>query len=183
MGYLKYIRKFWNSPEYDKLQKERMISWRRQPTVLRIERPTRLDRAHVLGYKAKQGFVVIRVRIGKGTRKREKPTGGRKPLHAGMTKYTPSMNHQHIAETRGARKFPNLEVLNSYYVSEDGRDKWFEVILIDPKHPCIANDPQLNWICNPANRRRVFRGLTSSGRSSRGLRVKGKRAVKRKLLK
>jgi len=169
MGYLKYLKDYWGSPEHDKILKERLISWRREPIIIRIDRSTRLDRAHALGYKAKQGFVLTRIKIGKGTSKREKPTGGRKPLHAGMTKITPKMNLQHIAEMRVARKFPNLEVLNSYYAAEDGKSKWFEVILIDPSHPCIKNDPKLNWICNPANRRRVFRGLTSAGKSSREL--------------
>ena len=180
MGYLKYIREFWENDSYNSLVKERLISWRKEPVILRIERPTRLDRAHILGYKAKQGFAIVRVRIGKGGSKREKPAGGRKPLHAGMTKMTPAQNAQHIAEMRVARKYPNMEVLNSYYVAEDGKSKWFEIILVDPEHPCIKNDPQLNWICNPANRRRVFRGLTSSGRESRGLYVKGKKAVERR---
>jgi large subunit ribosomal protein L15e len=180
MGYLKYLRQYWESPEYDKLAKDRLISWRKEPTILRIERPTRLDRAHILGYKAKQGFVIARIKIGKGASKRESPVGGRKPSHAGLTKMPPAMNAQHISEMRVARKFPNMEVLNSYYVAEDGKHKWFEVILVDPDHPCIKNDPKLNWICNPANRRRVFRGLTSSGRESRGLYVKGDKAVGRK---
>jgi len=70
---------------------------------------------------------------------------------------------------RVARKFPNLEVLNSYYVADDGKHKWFEVILVDPDHPCIKNDSKMNWICYPANRGRVFRGLTSAGKRSRGL--------------
>jgi large subunit ribosomal protein L15e len=180
MGYLKYVRNFWENDAYNSLVKERLISWRKEPVIIRIERPTRLDRAHVLGYKAKQGFVLARIRIGKGASKREKYVGGRKPLHAGLTKITPGMNLQHISEMRVARKYPNLEVLNSYYVAEDGKYKWFEVILVDPQHPCIKNDPHLNWICNPANRRRVFRGLTSSGRESRGLQVKGKKAVERR---
>lgn len=169
MGYIKYLKQFWKSPEYDKLVKEKLISWRKEPVVLRIDKPTRLDRAHALGYKAKQGFVLTRIRIGKGTSKREKFAGGRKPLHAGMTSITPKMNLQHIAEMRVARKFPNLEVLNSYYLAEDGKSKWFEIILVDPSHSCIKNDPKLNWICQPQNRRRVFRGLTSAGKSSREL--------------
>ena len=167
MGYLKYLKQTWKSPEYDKIVKERLISWRKEPVILRIDKSTRLDRAHALGYKAKQGFVLTRIRIGKGTSKREEPSGGRKPAHAGMTSITPKMNLQHIAEMRVARKFPNLEVLNSYYVAEDGKHKWFEVILVDPNHSCIKNDSKINWICKPANRRRVFRGLTSAGKTSR----------------
>jgi large subunit ribosomal protein L15e len=91
----------------------------------------------------------------------------------GFTRLTPIKNLQWIAEERAARKFPNLEVLNSYYVAEDGLLKWFEVILVDPNHPAIKNDPDINWICNKSNRRRVFRGLTSSGKKARGLRHKG----------
>lgn len=173
MGAYKYIRQtFQNLP--DELLKERLIAWRREPSILRIERPTRLDRAHALGWKAKQGFVLARISIGKGSSKREKPAGGRKPSHAGMTALPPTQNLQHIAEMRVARAFPNLEVLNSYYAAEDGRDIWFEVILVDPNHSCIKNDPKMNWICDPANHGRVFKGLTSAGRSSRMLRGKGK---------
>jgi len=167
MGYAKYLKQFRKNPEYDKIMKDRLISWRTEPVILRIERPTKLDRAHSLGYKAKQGFVLARVKIGKGSSKREDFVGGRKPLHAGMTSITPKMNLQHIAEARVAKKFPNLEVLNSYYVAEDGKKIWFEIILVDPEHPCIKNDSKMNWICNPANRGRVFRGLTSAGKSSK----------------
>jgi large subunit ribosomal protein L15e len=167
MGYYKYLKKLRKSPEYEKLMKERLIAWRREPVVTRIEKPTKIDRAHSLGYKAKQGFVVARIRIGKGSSKREKPMGGRKPGQTGMKSMTIDMNIQHIAEMRVARKFPNLEVLNSYYVAEDGKQHWFEVILVDPNHSCIKNDPKLNWICK--TKRRVFRGLTSAGKRSRGL--------------
>ena len=161
------MNKLWKTEEYQDEFKKRLIGWRREAVVKRIDKPTRLDRAHSLGYKAKQGFVLSRVRIGKGSSKREDFVGGRKPLHAGMTSITPKMNLQHIAEMRVARKFPNLEVLNSYYVAEDGKDIWFEIILVDPEHSCIKNDQKLNWICSPANRGRVFRGLTSAGRKSR----------------
>ena len=132
-----------------------------------INLPTKLDRAHALGYKAKQGFVLVRVKIGKGSSKREKPIGGRKPGNAGLTKMNIKMNTQHIAEGRVAKKYPNMEVLNSYYVAEDGKSKWFEVILIDPNHSSIKNDPKLNWVCKPVNKRRVFRGLTAAGKKSR----------------
>jgi len=163
----KYLNQLRKSPEYEKIVKERLISWRREPVIVRIERPTKLERAHSLGYKAKQGFVLARTRIGKGSSKREDFAGGRKPSHAGMTSITPKMNLQHIAEIRVAKKFPNLEVLNSYYIAEDGKHIWFEIILVDPEHSCIKNDKKMNWICSPANRRRVFKGLTSAGKSSK----------------
>ena len=34
--------------------------------TMRIEHPTRLDKARKLGYKAKQGFVVARTRVRRG---------------------------------------------------------------------------------------------------------------------
>ena len=55
----------------------------------------------------------------------------------------------------------------------DGRYHYYEVILVDPAHPAIVNDPKINWISDPKNRRRSFRGLTSAGKQGRGLRNKG----------
>ncbi|MCX8169996.1 MAG: ribosomal protein L15e, partial [Candidatus Methanomethyliaceae archaeon] len=79
------------------------------------------------------------------------------------------------AEERAARKYPNMNVLASYWVASDGRFSWYEVILVDPNHPSIKSDKDLAWITNPSQRSRVFRGLTPAGRKSRGLYVKGSR--------
>ena len=40
-------------------RQQRMAQWRREPVNCRIERPTRLDAARRMGYKAKQGVVLI----------------------------------------------------------------------------------------------------------------------------
>lgn len=141
--------------------------WRKRKVVERIEKPTRVNRARSLGYKAKQGFVLARVRIRKGARHRPKIRKGRRPKRAGLLRFTTKQSLQALAEKRTARKFPNLEVLNSYEVGQDGQFKFFEVILVDPNHPVIKNDPKINWICS--QRRRVFRGLTSAAKKSRGL--------------
>jgi large subunit ribosomal protein L15e len=77
------------------------------------------------------------------------------------------MNKQAIAERRAARKFPILEVLNSYNVGRDGNYNYYEIILVDKHHPSIQNDRDVSWVVN--QRRRAFRGLTSAGRKSRGL--------------
>jgi large subunit ribosomal protein L15e len=81
-----------------------------------------------------------------------------------------------IAEERAQKHYPNLEVLNSYWVGEDGKQKFFEIILIDPSHPDILADRRVAWIAAPVQKGRVFRGLTSSGKEGRGLRWKGKGA-------
>ena len=141
-------------------------AWRRQPVIKRLDRPTRPSRARSLGYKAKQGFVMARVRIKKGGRRRPSPRKGRKPRSLGVF-YNPKMRKQAIAEKRAARKFPNTEVLNSYKVGEDGKYHYFEVILVDISHPVIKSDNSISWITT--QRRRAFRGLTSAGKKGRGL--------------
>lgn len=168
----KYLRLLWKKPylgELKELIKQRIIKWRREPVVVRINKPTRLNRARELGYKAKQGFIVVRVRVRKGGRRKPRPNKGRRPKRMGVYGFAPAKSLRLIAEERAARKYPNLEVLNSYYVGEDGNYKWFEVILVDPHHPAIKNDPDINWICEPSQRGRVFRGKTAAGRKMRGL--------------
>jgi len=147
--------------------KEKLINWRKEPVVIRIDGPTNIKKARMLGYRAKQGYVVARTRIRKGARHRPKPMKGRNPSKMGRLRYTPKQSLQTISEKRVARKFPNLEVLNSYYVGEDGVQTFYEVILVDPNHPAVMKDPKTKWIVN--HRKRVFRGLTSSARKSRDL--------------
>jgi len=177
----KYIAKAWKRPKdtyVRELMWQRLIEWRRQPAIVRIEKPTRLDRARKLGYKAKQGFVVVRVRVRRGGLSRPRPRSGRRPKRMGVAKLKVAKSLRLIAEEKAARKFPNLEVLNSYWVWEDGRYKWFEVIMVDPHHPAIKADKNINWICRGVHRGRVFRGLTSAGKKMRGLRHKGRGAEK-----
>ncbi len=176
----KYVAEFWKEKgkEYKDLMWLRLQKWRRQPSIIRIEKPTRIDRARKLGYKAKPGFIVVRARVRRGSRQKMRPRSGRRSKRMGFKKYTAGKSHRWIAEERTARKFPNLEVLNSYWVAQDGRFKWFEIILVDPHHPAILSDPTINWIKEPQHKGRVFRGLTSAGKKSRGLRKKGKGAEK-----
>jgi large subunit ribosomal protein L15e len=176
-----YIRKAWNRPKGSyvrELMRQRLPEWARQETVVRIERPTRPDRARALGYKAKQGVIVVRSRIRRGGRRKQRLNTGRVPKKMGVKKYTPKKNLRWIAEERAQRKYPNLEVLNSYWVGETGKYIYFEVILVDPSHPSIKNDKDLKWIGEAQHKGRVFRGLTSAGKAARGLRHKGKGAEK-----
>ncbi len=145
----KYIAEAWTKPEesyVDELMRQRLVEWRRQPVVVRIERPTRLDRARKLGYKAKQGFAMVRIRVRRGGMRKQRPRAGRRPKRMGVKKFKPGKSLKLIAEERAARKFPNLEVLNSYWVGEDGRSKWFEIVMVDPHHPVIKADENINWI-------------------------------------
>ena len=172
----KNVRDFWrdrNSEEFRELRRERMMEWRRENTSVRVRRPTRIDRARLLGYRAKQGFVVVRTRVRRGSRRMSRPNRGRTGKNLATSDITSGRNLKWIAESRTARKYTNLEVLGSYWVGQDGRTKWFEVILVDPTHPSIYNDKNIGWIRSKNQRRRVFRGLTSSGKKARGLRNRG----------
>ena len=145
----KYLTDAWKRPENSyvkELMKQRAILWRRQPSSVRINKPTRIDRARSLGYKAKHGFIVVRTRIRRGGRRKPRPILGRRQKRMGVVKYTPAKSKRLIAEERTSRKFPNLEVLNSYWVWQDGRYKWYEIILVDPHHPAIKTDKDVSWI-------------------------------------
>lgn len=177
MGAYKYIRELWKQPKENlsDIWKKRLILWRRQPVTLRIEKPTRLDRARSLGYKAKQGIIIVRQRVLRGGRQRPRPAGGRKPKRMTRRKII-GKNYQQICEERAAKKFKNCEVLNSYYVADDGKYFWYEVILVDRESPSIKSDKHLSWITNKKGR--AARGVTSAGRKSRSLLHKGKGAEK-----
>jgi large subunit ribosomal protein L15e len=163
-------------PEGAALRHERLLTWRRETTVNRLEHPTRLDRARALGWRAKEGFIIVRVRVRRGGQRKRAIIAGRRPKHKGILRMTLAKSLQRISEERAQKHYPNLEVLNSYWVGEDGKQKFFEVILVDPHHPAILADPKISWIASPAQRGRVFRGLTSAGAKGRGLRRKGKGA-------
>jgi len=176
-----YVREAWKKPgtgQFEELMWERMIQWRRGQSFERIERPTRIDRARTLGYRAKPGFVMVRARVRRGGLRRQKFWGGRKPKRRGIVKITMAKNIQRIAEERTARHYPNMQVLNSYWIGQDGGHKYYEVILVDPAHPAIKNDRKINWIGEPHQKGRVYRGLTSAGTKGRGLMYKGKGAEK-----
>lgn len=180
MGFYKYIRESWKKPKENlgDLYKYRLVHWRKENSIVKIDRPTRLDRARSLGYKAKQGFIVVRVRLPRGGRKRSRPLKhGRRSAHARVKKVL-GKNYQRIAEERASRKYKNCEVLNSYWVAQDGKYYWYETILVDINNPVIKADPNINWISSGKHKHRAGRGLTSAGKRGRGLTKKGKGAEK-----
>ncbi|MBU0980911.1 MAG: 50S ribosomal protein L15e [Nanoarchaeota archaeon] len=178
MGMYKYIRAAWKKPKTLEFYKERLIKWRREPVTIRIDRPTRLDRARSLGYRAKPGIFIVRQRIMRGGRMRPKIRAGRRPKHF-RHHMVLGKSYQWIAEERAGRKFVNCEVLNSYEVAKDGIYFWFEIIMVDKAHPAIMKDRTLKWISQPNQTGRVYRGKTASGRRSRGILThKGKGAEK-----
>lgn len=171
-GLYYYLKQAWKKPDKKELR-ERMVEWRKSGTFTRVDKPLRLDRARALGYKDKKGFVVIRTKIRRGGHKKTRPNKGRRSKRLHINKNL-KMNYKWIAEQRTAKRFDNLEVLNSYNIGKDGKHCFYEVILIDPKRAEIKNDKNTSWINNPANKRRVFRGLTSAAKKSRGMHKKSR---------
>lgn len=171
----RHIGATWNKHEsgHGTPQWNRLVQWREGESFVRVERPLRLDRARALGYKAKQGVVVVRARVRRGGLNKKRFVQGRVPSKMGVNKITMRQNTQAIAEVRASKHFPNLEVLNSYWVGEDGKHHYYEVILLDPHHPSIVNDKDLGWIATTPATQRVLRGKTSAGKKHRGLRYKG----------
>lgn len=169
-GLYHYIREAWKKPD-SKTMRDRMTAWRKEGVYTKVEKPLRLDRARSLGYKDKEGFVVIRVRIKRGGHKRPRPNKGRRSKRLHIRKNL-RMNYKWIGEQRVSKKYANLEVLNSYQVGKDGMNYFYEVICVDPSKQVIKTDKTINWIVKKTNRNRPERGLTSAGKKSRGLRNK-----------
>ena len=166
-----YLREAWKKPTREML-KDRLIEWRAGNAIVRVERPLRVDRARALGYKAKTGVIVFRVRLNRGGRKRvRKGVKGRKSRKQTIRK-TLKMNYRWVAEIRAARRYPTLEVLNSYLIGKDGMHYFYEVIMVDKSKNEIKNDRTLRWVANGTNKKRAERGLTSAAKKSRGLRSK-----------
>ena len=123
--------------------RQRAVVWRNQNAVTRVEKPSRIARARRLGYKAKQGIIVVRMRVGTGGMRKERPRGGRRPKHLGVTKIKADVSMKQVAERRVLERYPNMKLLGSYFLYKDGMHYWFEIILADPSHPRIAKDKEI----------------------------------------
>ncbi|XP_041366474.1 60S ribosomal protein L15-like [Gigantopelta aegis] len=174
MGAYKYMQEIYRKKQSDVLRfllRIRCWQYRQLSAIHRAPRPTRPDKARRLGYKAKQGYVIYRVRVRRGGRKRPVPKGCTygKPKTHGVNQLKFQRSHRSVAEERVGRRCGGLRVLNSYWVGQDSTYKFYEVILVDPFHKAIRSNPEANWICKAVHKHRELRGLTSAGKSSRGL--------------
>lgn len=168
MGAYKYISKLFKEHNRS-LFKERLIVWRKSDAIERVDNPTNITRARSLGYKAKLGYFVVRVRLLRGGRQRPQIKKGRRSK-ANRVKKIVGKSYQWIAEERANKKFKNCEVIGSYFLVKDGQYYYFEIILGDRE--LLKKYPKTKYLGE--SRGRVFRGLTSAARKSRGLRGKGK---------
>jgi large subunit ribosomal protein L15e len=159
MGAYKYIAETLQKQykERNAVYRAKIIAWRAGPAMVRVEKPANIARARILGYKSKQGYIVVRTRVDKGRRTRRRSSGGRKHKNYYMF-VQPQLSHQAIAEQRVNRIYRNMEVLNSYWVGEDGNYKFFEIILADPTKPSVN-------VSSAMRQGKSFRGLTAAGNS------------------
>ena len=123
--------------------RKKAVLWRKQNAVTRVDKPSRITRARRLGYKAKQGITVVRMRVGTGGMRKQRPRGGRRPKHLGVTRIKAAVSMKQVAERRVLERYPNMKLLGSYFLYKDGMHYWFEIILADPSHPSIAKDKEL----------------------------------------
>ena len=135
-----YMEESWQNPtsELKDWLRRSAITWRREPVLKRISRPTKLVTARRLGYKAKPGVVLVRIRIRRGGARKPRPVSGRRQKAMGSSKFTRSLGIQTIAERRVARHYPNMTIQNSYHLFSDGASHWYEVILIDQNRHELA---------------------------------------------
>ncbi len=133
MGAFKYIRENEKKLYKNKERVKQILTDARSGSLVeRIERPTKLFRAKEIGYKAKPGYTVVRVKVGKGSFRRERPNHARRPSKSGIF-YNLSISKQRIAENRAMKRYSNLELLGSYFIVDDGQNSWYEVLLKDSK--------------------------------------------------
>lgn len=189
MGAWKYIRanfqKEWKGGEdddynYGALMKKRTLEYRRgEKAVVKLEGPTNIPAARGVGYKAKQGIFVARVRVRKGTGTHHRPKNKRRPKRQGRLKLSRRKSVQGIAEERASKKFENAEVLGSYKIAEDGQKHYYEVVLADRNAPSVSADRNLQWLLK-GHRGRAERGKTFAGRSNKKTNLKNIRKRRRK---
>ena len=165
MGLYARLSELWRErpQELEQLMRSRRIAWRRQPAVVRVDKPLRLDRAKALGYKDKQGFVVLRVRVRRGGFSKPRPRSGRRPKAIGVVLHKVNVTMLEEAINRAKKKYPNLYPLGGYPLTYDSLYKWFEVIMIDPHHPAILADREIQ-IPDPLKRRVMKRLAKRAGR-------------------
>ncbi len=129
MGSFKYIQESERKLFKDKAAKrELLLTAEREPIAIRLGHPTRLTRAKMLGYRAKQGYIVVRIRVAKGSFRRPRPVHARRPSKTGIY-FNLAISKRKMAENRARRVFKNMDVLGSYFITENGQYKWFEVVM------------------------------------------------------
>jgi large subunit ribosomal protein L15e len=185
MGIAKYIqdifKKEWKGldNDYKSLMQKRTIEYRKDKrAIVKVEKPTNLTSAKQVGYKAKQGIFVARVRVRKGSGTYKRPKSKRRPKRQGQSKLTRKINTRSMAEQKASNKFSNAEVIGSYKIAEDGKSHYYEIVLADREGMRIGTDPKLVFVTDQKGR--AERGKTIAGRRNKKENQKRKKKTKNK---
>lgn len=166
--------------DFGSLMQKREIDFRKEKrSVVKIDKPTNLVSAKKLGYRAKQGIFVARVKVRKGSGTYHRPKNKRRPKRQGQAKLTRKISIRAMAEQKASKKFENAEVLGSYKIAEDGRSHYYEIILADRVASTIGSDRKLVFLIK-GQKGRAERGKTFAGGTSKEDNKKDKRKKIRK---
>lgn len=105
MGAYRYMQELYRKKQSDVLRyllRIRVWQYRQLTKLVRVPRPSRPDKARRLGFRAKQGYVIYRIRVRRGGRKRPVPKGCTygKPKSNGINELKPTRRLQSVAEVR-----------------------------------------------------------------------------------
>jgi large subunit ribosomal protein L15e len=89
--------------------------------------------AREVGYKDKPGYIVVRVRMSRGGMKIQRPNSGRRQKHSGSKLISGQVSKADIAVHRVLSIYRNMKVMGTYYLGEDGKHVWYEIVLHDPQ--------------------------------------------------
>src|SRR2546428_8421214 len=116
------LQQLWRKHDPERLGwlRQEAVEWRRDPVIMRIRRPTRPDKGSLLGYKAKQGIIMVRVRVRTGGARKPRPASGRRQKALGSVKFTRAISFQRVGENGPLRKATNMIVMIAYYLISIG---------------------------------------------------------------
>jgi large subunit ribosomal protein L15e len=184
MGAADYIRKAFQNEwkgisddnyDYALIMRKRGIEYRNdERAVVKVDHPTNLPSARSVGYKAKQGIFVVRVRVRKGTGTHHRPKNKRRPKRQGQAKLSRRLSTRAMAEQKASKHFENAEAIGSYKVAEDGKWHYFEVVMADRTASTVVNDKNLAYLVH-GHRGRAERGKTFASGSNKLTNLKNKR--------
>jgi len=189
MGAYKYIRQTFQNEwkgakddnyDYSLIMRQRGIEYRNSgDAVVKLDYPTNIVSAKSVGYRAKQGIFVARVRVRKGTGTHHRPKNKRRPKRQGQAKLSRKISTQGMSEQKASKKFENAEVLGSYKIAEDGKWHYYEVVLADRTASTVLSDRRLSFLAK-GQKGRAERGKTFAGRVNKPMNLKNKRKIRAK---
>ena len=166
-----------NNYDYASIMRQRGLEYRNTgDAVVKVDKPTNLPSARSVGYKAKQGIIVVRVRVRKGTGTHHRPKNKRRPKRQGQAKLSRKISTQGMAEQKASKRFENAEALGSYKVAEDGKWHYFEVVMADREASTIQSDKNLKYLVH-GHKGRAERGKTYAGGANKIYNLKNKRKI------